>query len=650
MTELNKVQTIDLWSQCRNANWGYDGAETWNRAIKDRSISSVSFQGHQFHRDANFADYHFPTADFSEATFLGEASFNNATFEGKANFDDATLKQTVSFLRTTFEQNVSFQNTAFEQYAQFSTAYSDIMGNLSKHGTPSGKIGYNPATFLGEVNFDGASFKQAIIFSETTFSGVTSFAQTIFSGMASFDSATFKQDASFFRTTFSSKADFHQATFSGNTGFVLTAFHKDVSLKLTTFSDKASFAYAIFGQETQDTANFENTTFGQDVSFTNTTFSGETDFKDVTFSGGVDFGAATFGQRVRFLRTTCTGKADFRGAGFKQEAYFLRATFSDMANFSTASFGQEAHFLRAQFKGDVDFSGIEASKAFAFSLHGCCFDGPLSLSSPQPLGCVLDLTEVKNAHPISLEAIRCNLRRHLPKWLAWAKKIPLLPCLLTSLQIPMNYTDRKLRRDLQKRKQEDIDKEQALPLEKKGSGRKSRPSLKQWVQIYRRMQQPLLSAKDDRDSEGLRKDEKLAREDKDYAQALQLATDGRDSERLRVLKKLAHDNKDHAKALEYRVLEFQANRWSSLPHQHSSWWLQALRGISEFFFLGLERLRPLAGAATSVVGCPSVWDGLPVRQSIAQFRRKSVDGTGLFSGADLYLGARCSEATPGCVQ
>ncbi|MGI9344752.1 MAG: pentapeptide repeat-containing protein, partial [Gammaproteobacteria bacterium] len=407
MTELNTAETISLWAECSNGDPIGNGAEAWNHAIKDRSISAISFQGFTFDSDVDFSNYRFPAANFSSTTFTGEAIFSGAAFSGEAIFIGGKFKQQASFRKTKFSDWAHFNKAEFEQVVFFSHA-----------------------TFTGKSIFINAKFKQNSYFNYTTF----------------------------------------------------------------------------------------------------------------------------------------TGEANFNEVEFDQMVIFTRATFSDVANFGDATFRQETHFQMARFEGDANFSDIKAEQALIFSLRGSCFDGILRLSSSKPLGCVLDLTEVKNAHPISLERIHCTLKRYLPERLAWAEKKPIWKCLFTGLQFARDDKDSEGLRVVGKLIPEHHGFDQTLP-----------------------------SMTDDPVSERVRKVEKLAQENPKYAQELQFATNGKDSERLRVLKKLAHENKDHTKALEYRVLEFQANRWSSLPQQSNSWWRhalhrgsQTLRAISEFGFWALS--------------------------------------------------------------
>ncbi|MGI9345166.1 MAG: pentapeptide repeat-containing protein, partial [Gammaproteobacteria bacterium] len=118
MTELNTAQTLDLWAECRNADPSGNGAQAWNRAIRDLSISAVSFQDHQFNEAVDFDGYRFPTADFREATFTGEANFSYAKFSGGASFGSVTFEQDVNFSHTTFTGKASFGKAACKKDAE----------------------------------------------------------------------------------------------------------------------------------------------------------------------------------------------------------------------------------------------------------------------------------------------------------------------------------------------------------------------------------------------------------------------------------------------------------------------------------------------------------------------------------------------------
>jgi uncharacterized protein YjbI with pentapeptide repeats len=199
-----------------------------------------------------------PAADFTGATFSGDAGFVGATFSGDAQFAGVTFGGTADFVEVTFG---------------------------------------------GAARFDGVTFGGAAHFVWATFSAYAGFAGVTFSAYAGFYEATFSGDAGFDRVTFSAGAGFVGVTFSAYAGFVGATFSAYADFTGATFSGYARFQVATFSRDVR----FDGGTFGGYAGFVGVTFSGEAGFVRVTFSAGAGFVGAAF-ERVRQIGPLVVGE------------------------------------------------------------------------------------------------------------------------------------------------------------------------------------------------------------------------------------------------------------------------------------------------------------------------------------------------------
>jgi hypothetical protein len=127
-------------------------------------------------------------ADFTAATFSGDAWFGGAAFTGHAAavFRGATFGRFALFDKATFTSGAVFDEAAFTEGALFSEA------------TFTGDAVFMRATFDSDAGFDGATFNDAAAFIGVTFNGDARFDGVIFNGDAGMIGAVFSGDAVFF--------------------------------------------------------------------------------------------------------------------------------------------------------------------------------------------------------------------------------------------------------------------------------------------------------------------------------------------------------------------------------------------------------------------------------------------------------------------
>jgi uncharacterized protein YjbI with pentapeptide repeats len=90
---------------------------------------SAEFDGAIFHRDAEFGEANFNGADFSFATFTGNAWFRGVTFSGDVWLDHATFTKRARFHQATFNGNVDFREATLHQGANLSAARARLDRN-----------------------------------------------------------------------------------------------------------------------------------------------------------------------------------------------------------------------------------------------------------------------------------------------------------------------------------------------------------------------------------------------------------------------------------------------------------------------------------------------------------------------------------------
>ncbi|MGA6168293.1 pentapeptide repeat-containing protein [Amycolatopsis magusensis] len=120
------------------------------------------------------------SADFTGATFDGDADLGATTFRSRGEFD-----------RTTFTGNARFSEAAFAEGARF------------RH-----------ARFLGPVRFRGTRFQNDARFTAAHFADSAWLGQAVFRGDALFTQARFEQDVRFDNAIFARDVKFHDATFT----------------------------------------------------------------------------------------------------------------------------------------------------------------------------------------------------------------------------------------------------------------------------------------------------------------------------------------------------------------------------------------------------------------------------------------------------
>ncbi|MET8848650.1 pentapeptide repeat-containing protein [Amycolatopsis sp. NPDC004625] len=195
--------------------------------------------------DFDFNGCRIKAAEFSEATFVGDAWFNNAGFAGFAGFSGAIFAGNAWFDKASFGEITEFGVARFQRDAWFDNA-----------------------AFASNAVFDKASFAGGAWFGEATFAGTAGFAQAKFSTEVEFRGARFAGGAWFSRANFAGFAGFSATNFAGNAWFDKTSFNGEVWFDEASFAADASFGEASFAWD----AEFSGAGFGGYVQIGGTNF------------------------------------------------------------------------------------------------------------------------------------------------------------------------------------------------------------------------------------------------------------------------------------------------------------------------------------------------------------------------------------------
>ncbi len=147
------------------------------------------------------------------------------------------------------------------------------------------------------------------------------------------------------------------------------------------------------------------------------------DFSGVDFSQHVENSSTISFENFHFPRGRVTffdtkfgdGDVSFFGTKFGDgDISFLGTEFGDgrVLFINTEFDNGDVYFHDVRFKGGAFFlnlEGIEKLKSFTFRY--AVFDGPLGISSNEVFPCLIDLTNTKTSHHVSLSGVNCRLPR-----------------------------------------------------------------------------------------------------------------------------------------------------------------------------------------------------------------------------------------------
>lgn len=183
------------------------------------------------------------------------------------------------------------------------------------------------------------------------------------------------------------------------------------------FDEVVDFSYAKFGN---GYVNFNFSDFKtKNIYFSGTVFGkGDVDFRNIIFNdSNLHFSAVNFDE----------GNLSFLGTKFGNgDVGFIRPKFGDGdINFSNVRLGDGNLILAEPFCGANNFyfnyahfgngvfirniKNIEGIKTLSF--RNASFSGPLGISSQERFPCLVDLTNTKTSHHVSLHDLKCVLPR-----------------------------------------------------------------------------------------------------------------------------------------------------------------------------------------------------------------------------------------------
>src|SRR5215211_5063414 len=167
-------------------------------------------------------------ANFSRATFVGEAAFGGIGFEDGVNFIAATFEKQADFYGTVFSPGpraISFSEAIFEAGVSFHSR------------------------FQGNPNFSEATFKGPAFFSESTFEGNANFWRCTFHGTLRVELSSFNRSCNFNDAIFRDQVVFGRAPCrEGQLSFREATFEKAIQLGRLLAKDAVVLDNAVFQQ------------------------------------------------------------------------------------------------------------------------------------------------------------------------------------------------------------------------------------------------------------------------------------------------------------------------------------------------------------------------------------------------------------------
>jgi hypothetical protein len=229
-------------------------------------------------------------ADFTHATFNGDATFSGVIFNGDATFSGATFNGDATFSGATFNGDTTFSGATIDGDADWSDS-TFRYGQFGRPTTFNGPASFSSATFKGDTTFLGAKFHDAK-FGGARFKRLATFSGTTFGGNADFSGLSpatfFDEEAVFSFATFCADANLRGVTFNGDAEFQEATFKMNAIFSAATFCGVAAFAGARFGRF----AEFDEVTFEKARRFGPVITDEMLSFEGATFSTDIEIKAA----------------------------------------------------------------------------------------------------------------------------------------------------------------------------------------------------------------------------------------------------------------------------------------------------------------------------------------------------------------------
>lgn len=242
-------------------------------------------------------------------------------------------------------QYMDFSGTAFFERCTFE---GKVIG--FKKSTPA-----VAARFTGAFAFAECTFKQAVSFRENFFSDGVYLIGVSFLGEANFEGATFARPVTF-----------QTCNFKGETAFQRARFASDFSATECVFDGITSFQRARFGGETL---------------FAKPTTNAYTDFGGILAQGGFFFNGATVKDRLIFNNAEFQSRAEWMQGKFDGLVEMKNVVFSGKTRFNDSQFGGEWNLSETTFSvGKPVFQGVKVDKT-KLTLTNAAFVTPIILKA-----------------------------------------------------------------------------------------------------------------------------------------------------------------------------------------------------------------------------------------------------------------------------
>jgi uncharacterized protein YjbI with pentapeptide repeats len=180
-------------------------------------------------------------------------------------------------------------------------------------------------------------------------------------------------------------ADFNSSTFINNISFQGAVFYGQVNFNNVKFLANVDFNKAAFNKESEfhlteflSQAEFEEVSFAQVVDFLNTLFRGDINFSKSKFQKKSCFTGIRINGISKFEECVFSERVDFSFAYFKENSSFENSEFNSDLKFNESRFVDSSNFSSCRFN-NISFEGVRFSNDTFFK--ECLFLGQVNFSN-----------------------------------------------------------------------------------------------------------------------------------------------------------------------------------------------------------------------------------------------------------------------------
>jgi len=352
----------------------------------------VSFENGSFGANANFEETRFEeTTLFSGHEFKGKVNFSKSIFIKVVSFEKGNFEADSNFSEAEFEDDVIFTQSKINGAINFHTKvnYVSLLGEREYKKSIKGKVYFDVAVMMGNVDFSGRKFEDDFIFTNVKVSGESDFSQS-----------NFKKDVYFQGSIFANLINFRGCYVNGNLNFSKAVFQGKSEFSHINIEGQALFSSTLYEDElTFESSNFENDLLFDGVicqgeikaerltvqgigNFLKGSFEGKVDFSHSHFFNDLIFSYKIFTENIKFFKINVDGNCYFDSLHIEKDFLLKESVFKGdlicddsiikgISNFTKLKVMNKTFLIDCSFENDIDFSKSKFMNDMFFS--NCVF-------------------------------------------------------------------------------------------------------------------------------------------------------------------------------------------------------------------------------------------------------------------------------------